>query len=75
MSPIELNEVMTAFERVYRYMRLDREKCAPVGGFWYQSGETNDAFRAFLEGYALGKAMWREANNENHENEGKSEKL
>lgn len=53
-------DVMAVFEKtVGKGMRLDRETDETVKrmGYIYQSGETNNAFKIYLAGYALGKMM------------------
>lgn len=64
----ELEEVMKSFEKnagsigLYgrRFDRERREIGKPFAhGAYYQDGETNTAFRAYLAGYALGKCIGR----------------
>ena len=53
-------EMMDAFEREFRGMRMDREaKEWWAKGNIYQNGETNAAFLAFRKGVALGMALAR----------------
>ena len=51
-------DLLDAFERNHRDLRLDRENRALwAKGRIYQSGETNSLFLAFRRGYALGKVI------------------
>lgn len=49
-------DLMDAFERENRGLRLDREKDKAewARGHIYESGETNNLFLAYRSGYALG---------------------
>ena len=55
----EFYDLMTVFENTHKHLRLDREKRGDTpAGYWYQSGETNDAFKQYLEGYMAGRAVY-----------------
>lgn len=52
----EHEEIMKMFEKIYSYLRLERE---PIS-MWskkiiYQNGETNELFLAYRAGYSYGK--------------------
>lgn len=52
----EHEELMKMFEKIYSYLRLDREN----RNMWrekiiYQNGEANELFLAFRVGYSYGK--------------------
>jgi hypothetical protein len=50
-------EVLTHFEKCFNFLRLDREKDKSIWklGYVYENGETNQAYKAFIKGYAFGK--------------------
>ena len=50
-------EIMADFEKNFKHLRLDREKDKELNkkGILYQSGETNNLFKAFILGYSFGK--------------------
>jgi hypothetical protein len=52
----EFHELRDFFERVYKHHRLDRElkEMNKVKAF-YQNGEVNELFKAFMHGYQLGR--------------------
>ena len=54
----EHTEMMSFFERQHPHLRLDKEpkNLWPKGNI-YQNGEANQAFLAFREGVAYGKAI------------------
>ena len=55
----EFYDLMSTFERTHKHMRLDREKRGDTpAGNWYQSGETNDVFKQYLDGYMAGRAVY-----------------
>lgn len=55
----EFYDLLSDFEKIYKHMRLDREKKEfYTRGAFYQSGETNTTFKAFLHGYQLGRANY-----------------
>lgn len=49
-------DLMAQFEKTYSYLRLDREKNFDYQkiGQLYESGETNELFKAYRAGYAFG---------------------
>lgn len=56
----ELYKVMERFENVYKgQTRLDREKDKEIWkiGSFYENGETNKLFNAFLNGYMYNKSI------------------
>jgi hypothetical protein len=54
----EFHDLRADFEKTFYYMRLDREHKEDFGkGWFYESGETNNAFKAFMHGYQLAKCM------------------
>lgn len=53
----EFHELRADFERTFSYMRLDREK--EMKGYFYQSGETDNAFKAFMHGYQVAKCKYQ----------------
>lgn len=55
-------DVMEAFERQHRSLRLDREKDRALWakGHVYEDGEANRLFNAFRLGCAFAKAYYRE---------------
>ena len=55
-------DVMAAFERQHKRLRLDREKDREnwKRGFVYEDGETNRLFIAFRLGCAFAKVYYRE---------------
>lgn len=55
----EFYDLMSTFENTHKYLRLDREKRGDTpAGNWYQSGETNDVFKQYLNGYMTGRAIY-----------------
>lgn len=53
-------DLLEQFEREHRGRRLDREdKAWWPRGHVYQDGATNELFRAYEKGYALGMAVAR----------------
>lgn len=55
----EFYDLMFAFEHTHKHLRLDREKRGDApAGHWYQSGETNDVFKEYLNGYMNGRAVY-----------------
>jgi hypothetical protein len=55
----EFYDLMSAFEHTHKHLRLDREKRGDApAGHWYQSGETNDIFKEYLNGYMTGRAVY-----------------
>ena len=55
----EFYDLMTIFESTHKHLRLDREKRGDTpAGYWYQSGETNDVFKEYLNGYMAGRAVY-----------------
>lgn len=53
-------DVLEAFEQRSRGFRLDREeKSMWKKGYVYQSGETNERYRAFLEGYSFARCLFK----------------
>lgn len=55
----EFYDLMSAFEHTHKHLRLDREKRGDTpAGYWYQSGETNDIFKEYLNGYMTGRAVY-----------------
>lgn len=49
-------ELMYQFEKEFKHLRLDREdKELWEKGNIYQSGETNNLFLAYRQGYSFGK--------------------
>jgi hypothetical protein len=57
----EFHELRNDFERTFSYMRLDREKDKEWNsrGCFYESGETNNAFKAFMHGYQVAKCKYQ----------------
>lgn len=52
----ELSELMDQFERDHKESRLMREPRENwPAGYFYESGYTNDAFKAYRLGYSFGK--------------------
>lgn len=56
-STKEFFDLQKDFEKTFKYLRIDREvdKDWHRRGYFYQNGETNNAFKAFLHGYQLGR--------------------
>jgi hypothetical protein len=55
----EFYELVKDFERIFSTERLDREaKEMNSKGAFYQSGETNKLFKAFMNGYQVGRAVY-----------------
>ena len=55
----EFYDLMSTFESTHKHLRLDREKRGDTpAGYWYQSGETNDIFKEYLNGYMAGRAVY-----------------
>ena len=55
----EHQEIMAAFENVFKHYRLDREpKDVWQQGNVYQDGHVNQLFLAFRHGVAYGKAVY-----------------
>ena len=52
-------DLMMQFEKEFRGLRTDREKDKNLwtSGNVYQDGRTNQIFKAYRQGYSLGKAM------------------
>jgi len=54
-------DLMDQFEKGFYYLRLDKEERKLwQNGIIYQNGETNNLFKAYREGYALGKVVERD---------------
>ncbi|MFD1179502.1 hypothetical protein ACFQ3W_24840 [Paenibacillus puldeungensis] len=52
-------DILNMFEREFYHMRLDREpRELWASGQVYQNGETNNAYRAYVAGYALGRVSY-----------------
>jgi len=53
-------DLMAQFEKQFKGCRLDKEpKDDWPRGIIYQNGQTNELFRAYRLGYALGRAIER----------------
>jgi hypothetical protein len=55
----EHHDLMAAFDRQFKYKRLDREKNKALwaSGQLYENGEVNELFKAFRLGYSLGRVV------------------
>lgn len=54
----EHHELLQQFEKDFYFLRLDREKDKNLWkNYVYESGETNNLFKAYRLGYSLGKAV------------------
>lgn len=57
----EIEKVMSIFEKSYQgRSRMDREtdrELWKTQQFYYQNGDTNDAFRNFINGYSYAKSL------------------
>jgi hypothetical protein len=52
----EFYDLRNDFERIFKGERMDREnKEMYEKGAFYQNGQTNNLFKAFLSGYQLGR--------------------
>jgi hypothetical protein len=54
----EFDEMRCCFEREYKCIgRIthERNKILNSKGFWYEDGNINNLFRAYMSGYALGQ--------------------
>lgn len=55
----EFYDLRDSFERAFVGERMDREaKEMHEKGAFYQSGQTNNLFKAFLSGYQLGRVNY-----------------
>lgn len=55
----EFYDLMSTFEHTHKHLRLDREiRGDTPTGYWYQSGETNEVFKTYLEGYMNGRSVY-----------------
>jgi len=55
----EFYELVKDFERIFSTEKLDKEaKELYKKGHFYQSGETNKLFNAFLNGYQVGRSVY-----------------
>lgn len=54
-------ELIAAFERDHKHMRLDREKNRDLWlrGNVYEDGKTNEFFLAYRKGYAFAKCVFQ----------------
>ncbi len=55
-------DILAMFEKNYHYLRLDREDTAlwsEHGGTVYQSGETNELYKAFILGYSFARCIYQ----------------
>lgn len=59
----EFDEILANFEKNFNYLRLDKEseELWRTGNI-YQNGETNNAYRAYIYGYSLGRAVYMQDN-------------
>lgn len=50
-------EILDMFEKQYSHLRLDRvdDMEWKKKGYIYESGETNELYKAFMSGYSLGR--------------------
>lgn len=52
-------DILERFEKDFYHMRLDREPTEIWStGQVYQNGETNNAYRAYIAGYMLGRVTY-----------------
>jgi len=60
MGSKEHSDILNEFEKLYCYCRLDREinKDLWRKGQVYESGETNNLYKAFIAGYSLGRCVY-----------------
>ena len=57
----EFYEVQAQFEKTFKHLRLDREAAGMnLQGAFYQSGEANNLFKAYMHGYAHAKCEYRQ---------------
>ncbi len=55
----EFYDLLAAFEKIYSYLRLDKEsKSMYRNGAFYQNGEANHLFKAFMHGYQVGRITY-----------------
>lgn len=52
-------DILESFERNFSHMRLSKEqKSLWLIGQIYEDGTTNNAYQAYIKGYALGRAVY-----------------
>jgi hypothetical protein len=55
----EFYDILESFEKNFNHMRLDKEsKEYWSTGQVYENGEANNAYRAYVLGYSLGRAVY-----------------
>lgn len=55
----EFYDILENFEKNFYHMRLDKESKEYWGtGQIFQNGETNNAYKAYVQGYSLGRAVY-----------------